>query len=145
MSLTVVALVALPLVLLGGCSKPAAPPTPVTPATPAEAPATLEVTAAENNTSVDVTPGQKIKVVLEGNPTTGYTWAITSSPEFLKSMGEPVFESEAASGMVGAGGKQTLEFEVTATGSGKLELGYLRPFEKDVPPTETFKLEIVSK
>ncbi len=67
------------------------------------------------------------------------------SPEFLQSEGEPTFESEAESGVVGAGGKQTLKFSVTATGKGDLSLNYVRPWETGVAPAETFKVEVESK
>ncbi|MEI7813995.1 MAG: protease inhibitor I42 family protein [Coriobacteriia bacterium] len=136
-----IALAALLMALLSGCSKPAdtggsgsgAKTGPVV------------VTAADADKTVTVAPGQTLEVVLDANPSTGYTWTIASAPEFLKSEGEPVFASEGASGAVGAGGKQTMKFSVTAAGTGSLSLNYVRPWEAGVAPAETFKVEVDSK
>jgi len=103
------------------------------------------VTETDADTVVTLSPGQTLDVVLEANPSTGYTWAVASVPEFLRSQGEPVFASEAASGVVGAGGKQTLEFSVTATGKGTLSLNYVRPWETGAAPAKTFRIEVESK
>jgi inhibitor of cysteine peptidase len=136
----------LALVLVTGCSKPA-----TTGATGGSDDAskgsndTVVVTEASADMTVAATKGQTLLVVLEANPTTGYTWTVASAPEFLKSEGEPTFESEGASGVAGAGGKQTLKFSVTAAGKGTLNLAYLRPWETGVAPAKTFKVDIDAK
>ena len=103
------------------------------------------VTIDDADKTVTVAPGQTLEVKLDGNPSTGYTWTVASAPEFLKSEGEPTFESEAESGVVGAAGTQTLTFSVTAAGSGELSLSYLRPWETGTAPAETFKVDVESK
>jgi predicted secreted protein len=105
---------------------------------------TVVVTKADADKTVTAATGQTIEVVLDGNPSTGYTWSVASAPEFLKSEGEPTFTSDAKQGEVGAGGKQTLKFAVTAAGKGELSLNYSRPWES-VAPAETFKVEVESK
>jgi inhibitor of cysteine peptidase len=134
-----IALAALSVTFLSGCSKPAESGAASGAATNA-----VVVTKADADKTVSTKPGQTLEVVLDANPSTGYTWQIAESPEFLKSEGEPTFESEAKEGAVGAGGKQTLTFAVTAAGTGELSLTYSRPWES-VAPAETFKVEVESK
>ena len=140
--LTMIALAALAMALLSGCSKPA--DTSGGSGSGAST-APVVVTKADADKTVTASPGQTLEVVLDANPSTGYTWTVATAPEFLKSEGEPTFASEAASGVVGAGGKQTLKFSVTATGKGSLSLNYVRPWETGVAPAETFKVEVESK
>jgi predicted secreted protein len=141
----VMAVVALSLALLSGCSQPADTNGGGGSGSSDKKPAVVVVTKADADKTVAVSPGQTLEVVLDGNPSTGFTWTVASEPEFLKSEGEPTFASEAETGVVGAGGKQTLAFSVTATGKGSLNLTYLRPWETDTPPAETFKVEVESK
>ena len=142
--LAAAAIVVLSLALLCGCAKPADIGGSGS-GSSGKKPAVVVVTKADADKAVTVSPGQRLEVVLDGNPSTGYTWTVASAPEFLKSEGEPTFASEAESGVVGAGGKQTLAFSVTATGKGPLSLTYLRPWETGTPPAETFKVEVESK
>lgn len=136
-----IALAALSVALLSGCSKPAA----TTGGGSGNASGPVVVTKDDAGKTVTASAGQTLEVVLDANPSTGYTWTVASAPEFLKSEGEPTFASQAASGVVGAAGQQTLKFSVTAAGSGELSLSYLRPWESGVAPAETFKVQIESK
>ena len=137
--LTMIALAALGVAVISGCAKPADSKGG------GEGSGAVVVTKSEADKTVTAAPGQTLEVVLDANPSTGYTWEVVESPEFLTSEGEPTFESEAEEGQVGAGGKQTLKFAVTATGKGELSLEYVRPWENDVAPAETFKVEVESK
>lgn len=105
----------------------------------------IVVTEKDADTTVRVSPGQTLDVVLDANPSTGYTWSVVSAPEFLMLRGEPGFSSESASGVVGAPGRQTLMFSVSATGEGSLDLSYVRPWETDTPPARTFHIEVTSE
>ncbi len=139
---TMIALAALSLVFLSGCTKPAETGSGDSSGSKT---GSVVVTKADADKTVMVAPGQTLEVVLDANPSTGYTWTIASAPEFLKSEGEPTFASESASGVVGAGGKQTLTFSVTAAGKGELSLNYVRPWETTTAPAETFKVDVESK
>ena len=140
--LTMIALAAIAVALLAGCAKPAD-----TSGGSSSGAGTgpVVVTVADADKTVTASPGQTIEVVLDANPSTGFTWTIVSAPGFMKSEGEPTFASEAASGVVGAGGKQTLKFSVTAAGTGELSLNYVRPWETGTAPAETFKVTVESK
>ena len=143
--LTVIALAALLPALMSGCTKPAVTSDGSGSGSSGKKPAVVVVTKADADKTVTVSPGQTLEIVLDANPSTGYTWTVASAPEFLKSEGEPTFASEAESGVVGAGGKQTLKFSVTAAGKGELSLSYLRPWEAGTAPAETFKVDVESK
>jgi predicted secreted protein len=140
--LTMIALASVTIALSSGCSKSADTSGG---GGSGKKSGVVVVTKADADKTVTASPGQTLEVVLDANPSTGYTWTVTSAPEFLKSEGEPAFASEAASGVVGAGGKQTLRFSVTAAGTGELGLSYLRPWETTTPPAETFRVSIESK
>lgn len=138
--LTMIPLAVLGVALLSGCTQPASPSGGGSKTTGA-----VVVTKADADKTVTATTGQTLEVVLDANPSTGYTWKVASAPEFLKSEGEPAFTSEAKEGVVGAGGTQTLKFGVTAAGTGDLSLEYVRPWETGVAPAETFKVEVEAK
>lgn len=95
----------------------------------------------------EVFVGQKLEVAIAGNPTTGYSWKITSLPEGLTQVGEPAYVQDPADGpdgrrMVGVGGR----FIFTLVGGkpleGRVELAYSRPWEKDTPPVQTASLRV---
>jgi inhibitor of cysteine peptidase len=121
--------------LASGCSASTAPQRPATPSA-------VHVTAEADGGTVDLVVGQELVVELPGNPSTGYTWMVTSLPSVLATAGEPAFSSESASGVVGAGGTISTTFNATGAGTGRLEMGYSRPWETGVPAEKTFATEI---
>ena len=104
-------------------------------------PRELELTAADNHGSIELQPGQRLRLTLPANPTTGYTWAVLEPTDdrILRQLGEIEFEPE--SDLVGAGGVQIIRFEAISAGQSNLKLVYHRPWES-VEPLETFTLSI---
>jgi inhibitor of cysteine peptidase len=83
-------------------------------------------------------------VTLDGNITTGYNWLMQPmDPEILKQVGDPAYTPE--SNRVGAPGKIVLTFQAVKTGQANLVLDYMRSFEKDTPPQNTFEVTVVVK
>lgn len=72
---------------------------------------------------------QTVSIVLEANPTTGYSWRIEQSEELFK-IDSTYAGNKHAEGMVGVGGAET--FTLTPLKSGKTEvtLTFARPWEK---------------
>ncbi len=102
------------------------------------------VKVTENNvgSTVELHQGQTLKVELQGNPTTGYTWEVLPGAEsILEQQGEAQFVP--ASQAVGAGGLVTLTFKAVRVGQASLSLVYHRTFEAGVPPLRTFELTVV--
>jgi inhibitor of cysteine peptidase len=108
-------------------------------------PKAITLTGANNGKAITVNTGEAFLVKLEGNPTTGYTWeAKDLDTQMLEQVGEAAFESSNPS-LVGAGGTLTLTFKALKPGVTTLTLVYHRSWETDVPPAETFTLQVTVK
>lgn len=86
---------------------------------------------------------QLFSVVVEGNPSTGYSWDVKDfDHSLLKLMGEPKYTSQSSTNVVGVGEKFTFNF-LTQGKAGEviLDLVYLRPWES-VPPLKEFTLKV---
>jgi len=111
---------------------------------PAQPSNTVKVTGADDKGSVTLNVGDTLQVTLQGNPTTGYQWEVSSvDTSILKMSGEPQFTP--ASPAVGSGGNVVFLFDAIAAGQTKLEIIYHRPFEQNVPPVQTFTLSVTVK
>ena len=86
---------------------------------------------------------QLFSVVLEGNPTTGYSWEVNGFDQSLvKLVGEPIYTTQSPTNIVGAGGKFTFNFlTLGKAGETTIKLVYLRPWES-VPPLKEFTLKV---
>ena len=60
---------------------------------------------------------------------------------FVKQVGEPAFTLDSA--MPGASGHQIFHFGIEASGTGALEIRYLRPWEKGSKPAKVFKIMLI--
>ena len=95
---------------------------------------------AQAGSTITLDAGEQITVALPGNPSTGYSWVVTTiNPVLLTQIGEPEFST--GSDLVGAGGTITFRFEATGAGQDALQLDYLRPWE-DVEPIETYRVTV---
>ncbi len=103
-----------------------------------------EITKADNGKTIEVAKGSEVKVVLESNPTTGYSWQVKEvDAVILKQVGEAQFKADSSA--VGAGGKETFTFNAASAGQTTLKMEYRRPWETDAPAAETFAVTIVVK
>ncbi len=102
----------------------------------------VNLSMSDNSTQVKLNKGQILVVALEANPSTGYTWEVAElDNNTLRQMGEPAFKPESSA--IGAKGTMTMQFEALNTGQTALKLIYHRPWEKDVPPINTFSVQVV--
>ncbi len=102
-------------------------------------PQTHSYTAADDGSSVEAAVGDTIVVVLEGNPTTGYSWQVEAADATVLASAEPEYVVE--SDLIGAGGTYTFTFTALAEGETQVRLVYLRPWES-VAPIQTFTLTV---
>jgi len=110
------------------------------------APVTITKNWKDSGSTFKMHSGDNLEIVLKANPTTGYGWEIASfDSTILKNTGTEYKADRVPSGIVGSGGKSIHRFKVRKTGKTFLKLIYRRPFEKNVPPIETFELTIVVK
>jgi inhibitor of cysteine peptidase len=105
-------------------------------------PRPVEVTEEDDGASVRLDVGQELRVMLESNPSTGYTWVVEEDTSgILESAGEPTWEASDPSA-VGSPGMSTLVFEGVRPGQTELVLSYRRPWEMTVTPDASFSLDV---
>jgi inhibitor of cysteine peptidase len=103
-----------------------------------------QITKADAGKTIEVAKGSNLEVVLEGNPTTGFTWSVkTVDANILKQAGEPTFKADSSA--LGAPGKQTFVFNTVNAGQTALLMEYSRSWETGVPAAETFMVTVVVK
>ena len=88
----------------------------------------VTLTEADNGKTENVTQNTRFAVVLEENPTTGFTWNATLSPG-LELQSSDYRQNDAPSGMVGVGGTRTWVIIAKDTGDQKFSAVYKRSWE----------------
>ena len=86
--------------------------------------------------------GDALEISLPATSGTGYTWqAEPIAGGFAKQVGEPAYTLDNA--MPGASGHQIFHFGIETTGTGTLEIRYVRPWEKGSKPAKVFKIMLI--
>ena len=92
------------------------------------------ITGADNGRTIEVLRFRTIRLTLESNPTTGYTWELLSPNDRSVLREYYSVYRRPASRLAGAGGVQELKFRAIGAGLAKVELVYRRPWESpDLP------------
>jgi len=100
------------------------------------------VTEADNGRELTFSQGDTLEVSLPATSGTGYTWqAVPIADPLAKPVGEMKFKTDHA--IPGASGNQVFRFLLDASGTGTIEMHYIRPWEKDTPPAKVFKLLLI--
>ena len=88
--------------------------------------------------------GDTLELSFESNPTTGYQWEVVEMNQaVLRQLGEEYVAP--ATDLLGAAGKEVFRFEAVSPGETLLKLVYHRPFEPEVPPEQTYQVNIIVK
>ena len=98
--------------------------------------------ATDSGEEISIDAGDRIEIVLESNPTTGYSWSIDEGTSDIVTLVSSRFEAPE-SDLVGAAGTETFVFEAPVSGAGIIRLVYMRPFD-DPPVPERVVEYIVS-
>lgn len=95
----------------------------------------------DGDTYLSLRLGDRLLVVLQGNPTTGYQWSNTLLYEFatLRAIGE--FEFRPDSALIGASGRFLFRYETIAVGPHAFRFVYQRPWES-VDPLKIFEFSV---
>ncbi len=96
----------------------------------------------DSGTTVTVAAGDRIRIVLESNASTGYSWVVATAPSasVLVPVGDP-FYVPAASDLLGAPGYQVFEYRAVAAGSTSIALNYVRTGTAE-PPADTWNVSV---
>lgn len=111
----------------------------------------LTVTEAENGSTVNIGAGDRLRVELPSNPSTGYSWQTMELNSWvLARTKRPVYTPHGVVGTdgqrrVGSGGTLTLEYEAIGAGTSTVKVAYSRPWETNGAPAKTFQLTVVVK
>ena len=111
----------------------------------------VTVTESENGSTVNIGTGDRLRVELPSNPSTGYSWQTMELNSWvLARTKRPEFTPDWVVGadrqrMVGSGGKLTLEYEAIGAGTSPVKIAYSRPWETNAAPAKTFQLTVVVK
>ena len=104
--------------------------------------------ASYSGKTVEISAGDSLTVTLDSNPTTGFAWALKeiSDESVLKAAGQE-FKAAPASDppLLGAGGKEIWTFKALNKGSSTISMEYIRSWEQNVEPQDTFALTVVVK
>jgi inhibitor of cysteine peptidase len=86
------------------------------------------LTESNSGSEVRVDAGDVIEVMLEENPSTGYTWELSPVPEMLQLTDDEYVAPETD--RVGAPGTRQFRFATVSAGAGILRFEYIRPFDE---------------
>ena len=105
----------------------------------------VSINAESNGKTIHVLPGETVRVKLEANHTTGYSWSVASVDKSILEVGDEgeYMSNPHPEGMVGVGGNEVWNFKAIAAGETEISLVYVRPWEKNEAPAMSFKLKVV--
>ena len=99
----------------------------------------IVLTRDDNGSNLSLDVGDIVKVILQENPTTGYTWQVDGQlPIQLKESMDQ--QKKTYKGSAGGAGKRILSYQVESKGSGMLSLKYWQPWSGDESITERFTI-----
>ena len=102
----------------------------------------ITVNDANNNSQIIIQKGNMMIVELLTNPGTGYSWQIIKNdPDKLKPLGDSVLKPLETE-VPGASENQVFRFLAQNSGLAVLELHYLRPWERNIPPLKTYQINV---
>ncbi|CAD6493560.1 MAG: Chagasin family peptidase inhibitor I42 [Candidatus Argoarchaeum ethanivorans] len=106
----------------------------------------VSVDKSSGGREVKVSLEKTLAVTLDSNPTTGFRWNLreNSNEGVLQLVGnEFVIAGAIEPPPPGTGGKEVWIFEARRRGASKISMEYIRLWEKDVEPAETFGLTVL--
>lgn len=111
----------------------------------------VTVTESANGSTVSIGAGDRIRVELPSNPSTGYSWQTMELNSWvLARTKRPVYTPDSAGGadrqrMVGSGGQLMFEYEAIGVGTSPVRIAYSRQWETNAAPAKTFQVTVVVK
>lgn len=104
------------------------------------APHSVVVTEAQNGQNVQIGTNDVLIVRLQAQAGTGYSWAVTTVPSFLRLSQE---DSEPTGRTIPGGTEvQLFTFKPISSGNALLSFTYRRPWETGQPPARTYNVKV---
>ena len=111
------------------CGSKSETPTP----TPTPTPNEVNVDASFNRSETALAIGEFLIVTLDSNATTGFSWNLSAiSDEYIP----------PESPIPGRGGQEVWTFEALDAGTATISMKYIRPWEAEAEPAETFEITV---
>ncbi|MEI2742241.1 MAG: protease inhibitor I42 family protein [Candidatus Competibacter sp.] len=127
--------------LAAGCaSKKSAEP--VAPPAGSRENGVLSLKREDNNRTAELRVGERFKVSLPENPSTGYTWAIDETDRRLLALEGTAYDEPDEGGFVGARGRRIFTFSAQQAGEVMLRLKYWRFWDGDASTTERYAVSL---
>ena len=107
--------------------------------------AELTVNESSNNKTVRITEGSSLKVVLNSNRTTGFTWELTQNDNTILQKLNNTYENpktDSGAPLVGAGGSEIWNFKALKKGTNTLKMEYNQPWNGGTKGAELFNLTV---
>lgn len=111
----------------------------------------VTVTESADGSTVNIGAGDRLRVDLPSNPSTGYSWQTMELNSWvLARTKRPVYTPDSAVSpdgqrRLGSGGRLTFEYEAIGAGTSPVRIAYSRPWETNAAPAKTFQLTVVVK
>ena len=107
----------------------------------------MTVTEKDNNSTVELSKGDVLAVMLEFSPGTGYSWQIVKNDaNLLEPQGEPAISAGTEQrNMPGAAEQATFRFRALKSGTTVIALHHKRPWEKEKEPLKVFSITVKIK
>ncbi len=104
------------------------------------APRSVVVTEAQNGQDVQIGTNNVLIVRLQAQAGTGYSWAVTTVPSFLRLSQE---HTEPTGRTIPGGPEvQLFTFKPIGSGNALLSFAYRRPWETGQPPVRTYNVKV---
>lgn len=93
---------------------------------------------------IRVKPGEEFAIVLQSNPTTGFTWRLATPVDenVVHLVGSRYQADPSSAGLVGSGGKEYWTFSAAKAGSTVIKLEYARAGQAAPDAPRAFTVEV---
>jgi predicted secreted protein len=98
-----------------------------------------EALSGEDGRVINLSVGQTYTVTLDSNPSTGYSWTATFAGQNIRLVNQ---EFTSTSTLLGASGKEAIEFEALAVGTTEVRFAYQRPWEGNAERVITYRFVV---
>jgi inhibitor of cysteine peptidase len=97
------------------------------------------------NSTYTLKPGEEFTIELKSNPSTGYSWEMSGTPDKNVAVFVQKEYAHSDSGLVGAPGAEHWSFRAVGSGRTTIYFRYVRPWEKSEKPANSASYEVVVK